>query len=67
MSVSGYLQGPKFKAAIPEIKGFVRYHGNHVDIKNGTNITSQVGIFSSTFIFHILIPVVARQSESSIT
>jgi putative ABC transport system permease protein len=41
MSVSGYLQGPKFKAAIPEIQGFVRYQGNHLDIKSGTNITSQ--------------------------
>ena len=41
MSVSGYLQGPKFKAAIPEIQGFLRFQGNHIDIKNGTDITSQ--------------------------
>ncbi|HXB28283.1 MAG TPA: ABC transporter permease [Puia sp.] len=41
MSVSGYLQGPKFKAAIPEIQGFVRYQGYHVDMKSGTNIISQ--------------------------
>ncbi len=41
MSVSGYLQGPKFKAAIPEIQGFLRYQGYHLDIKNGTDITSQ--------------------------
>ncbi len=59
MSVSGYLQGPKFKAAIPEIQGFVRFQGNHIDIKNGTNITSQ-GIsyvdsnFFSIFSFPLL-------------
>ena len=41
MSVSGYLQGPKFKAAIPDIQGFVRYQGYHLDIKNGTDIVSQ--------------------------
>jgi putative ABC transport system permease protein len=41
MSVSGYLQGPKFKAAIPDIQGFVRYQGYHLDFKNGTDIVSQ--------------------------
>src|SRR5580698_1407949 len=41
MSVSGYLQGPKFKAAIPEIQGFVRFQGNHLDMKNGMDIVSQ--------------------------
>jgi putative ABC transport system permease protein len=41
MSVTGFLQGPKFKAAIPEIQEFVRFQGNHVDIKRGTDIISQ--------------------------
>jgi len=59
MSVSGYLQGPKFKAAIPEIQSFVRYQGYHLDMKNGTDIISQ-GItyvdsnFFSMFSFPLL-------------
>src|SRR3954467_6930205 len=32
---TGYLQGPRFTAAIPEIKSFVRFHENHKDIKMG--------------------------------
>jgi putative ABC transport system permease protein len=59
LSVSGYLQGPKFKAAIPEIEGFVRYQGNHLDIKHGTDIES-LGVtyvdsnFFSVFSFPLL-------------
>ena len=59
MSVSGYPQGPKFKAAIPEIQSFVRYQGFHLDMKNGTDIISQ-GItyvdsnFFSMFSFPLL-------------
>src|SRR3982751_1396441 len=37
---TGYLQGPRFTAAIPEIKSFVRLHENHKDIKIGNEIKS---------------------------
>src|SRR5882672_10477442 len=33
---SGYLQGPKFAAGIPEIKSFIRYQSDRRDIKTGT-------------------------------
>jgi putative ABC transport system permease protein len=38
---TGYLQGPRFTAAIPEIKSFVRLHENHKDVKMGNEIKSQ--------------------------
>src|SRR4249919_433440 len=36
---TGYLQGPRFTANIPEIQSFVRIQSNRRDIKKGTDIT----------------------------
>lgn len=38
---SGYLQGPRFTAGIPEIKSFVRMQSWHKDIKTGNEIKSK--------------------------
>ncbi len=38
---TGYFQGPKFAAAIPEIQSFVRLIYGQKDIKTGTDIQSQ--------------------------
>src|SRR6266496_837848 len=38
---TGLFQGPKFKAAIPEIESFVRYKQGYREIKSGTDIQSQ--------------------------
>ncbi|WP_235920977.1 ABC transporter permease [Foetidibacter luteolus] len=38
---SGYFQGPRFAAGIPEIQSFVRYRQNNLDMKEGTEIKSQ--------------------------
>ncbi|MGC4103749.1 ABC transporter permease [Ferruginibacter sp.] len=38
---SGYFQGPKFAAGIPEIKHYVRYRQNQFDLKMGTDIQPQ--------------------------
>jgi putative ABC transport system permease protein len=38
---TGYFQGPRFKAGIPEIENFIRYQQGHRDIKNGTDVQSQ--------------------------
>lgn len=38
---TGYFQGPRFTANIPEIKAFVRIQSNQKDIKTGTEIKSQ--------------------------
>ncbi len=39
--ITGYFQGPRFTAGIPEIKGFVRLQSDHRDIKTGTEVKSQ--------------------------
>jgi len=48
---SGYFQGPRFAAAIPEIKYFVRYLQNNLDIKNGTEIKSQEIFYTDSSFF----------------
>ncbi|PSL43931.1 putative ABC transport system permease protein [Chitinophaga niastensis] len=40
-SYTGYFQGPRFKADIPEIEDFVRLQPGQVDIRRGTDIQSQ--------------------------
>src|ERR1044071_2711438 len=35
-SNTGYLQGPRFKDNVPEIKSFVRIQSGREDFKNGT-------------------------------
>ncbi len=67
MSVSGYLQGPKFKAAIPEIQGFVRFQGNHIDIKNGTDIISQgVSYVDSNFFSMFSFPLLSGNPKTAL-
>ena len=39
-SNTGYFQGPRFTANIPEIQSFVRIEGQRWDIKKGTDVTS---------------------------
>src|SRR5690348_1728569 len=38
---TGYLQGPRFSANVPEIRSFVRIQGGGIDIKKGTDVSSQ--------------------------
>jgi putative ABC transport system permease protein len=56
---TGYLQGPRFNANIPEIKSFVRVQSGSTDIKTGTDINSKDllyvdSIFFSVFTFPLL-------------
>jgi putative ABC transport system permease protein len=57
--VTGYFQGPRFTANIPEIKTFVRLQSNQKDIKTVTEIKSQAMLsvdsnFFSVFNFPLL-------------
>lgn len=57
--VTGYFQGPRFTANIPEIKTFVRLQSDRKDIKKGTEIKSQDMLsvdsnFFSVFSFPLL-------------
>jgi predicted permease len=38
---TGYIQGPTFKAGVPEIQSFVRFRWNRIDMKRGTEVISQ--------------------------
>jgi len=38
---TGYFQGPRFAAQVPEVRGFVRFQQGQVDIKTGSEIQSQ--------------------------
>jgi putative ABC transport system permease protein len=50
---SGYVQGPKFAASIPEIKEFIRVQSNRKDIQTGTGIKSQDVHFVDPNFFNI--------------
>ncbi len=39
--ITGYYQGPKFTANVPGIQSFVRIQSGGVDIKKGTDVTSE--------------------------
>ena len=58
-AITGYFQGPRFTANIPEIKSFVRIQSDQRDIKQGTEIKSQAMLqvdsnFFSVFTFPLL-------------
>src|SRR5690348_8078970 len=53
MGITGYFQGPKFTAKIPEIKSFVRLQGGYQDIKIGTEIKGQQLLHADTNFFSV--------------
>ena len=50
---TGYFQGPRFTAGIPEIKAFVRYQNNQTDIQTGTEIKSQETFYADSSFFSV--------------
>jgi len=50
---TGYFQGPRFTAGVPEIKSFVRYQGNQKDIQTGTEIKSQEMYYVDSSFFSV--------------
>jgi len=53
MGITGFLQGPKFTAKIPEIKSFVRVRGGYEDMKTGTDIRGQQLMFADSNFFSV--------------
>jgi putative ABC transport system permease protein len=53
MGITGYFQGPKFTAKIPEIKSFVRVAGGYQDMKTGTEIKGQPLLYADTNFFSV--------------
>jgi putative ABC transport system permease protein len=52
-AVTGYLQGPRFSANIPEIKSFVRIQDGREDFKIGTDIVSKELLYADTAFFSV--------------
>lgn len=50
---TGNLQGPKFSAGIPEVRSFVRYREDRIDIKRGTEVISQTVYAADTSFFSV--------------
>jgi len=64
---SGYFQGPKFAAGIPEIKHFVRYQQNNLDIKTGTEVKSQEIFYTdSSFFAAFTFPLLRGNPETAL-
>jgi predicted permease len=52
--VTGYFQGPTFKAGMPEIESFVRLKQSRNDMKRGTGVISQPVFFADPDFFTVL-------------
>ncbi len=64
---SGYFQGPRFTAAIPELLHFVRFRENHVDLKTGTEIQSQQIFYTdSAFFSAFTFPLLSGNPETAL-
>jgi putative ABC transport system permease protein len=50
---TGYFQGPRFTAGIPEIKAFVRYQSNQRDIRTGSEIKPQEMFYADSNFFAV--------------
>ena len=47
---TGYFQGPRFAAQVPEVQGFVRFQQGQADIKTGSEVQSQsISVVDSNF------------------
>lgn len=64
---SGYFQGPKFAAGIPEIQHFVRYRENYKDLKTGTDIQSQVVFETDSAFFSVFsFPMISGNPKTAL-
>jgi putative ABC transport system permease protein len=62
---SGYFQGPRFTANIPEIKSFVRFWQTSADAKKGTDIqTENVCMADSNFFSDLSFPLISGNPKT---
>jgi putative ABC transport system permease protein len=62
---TGYMQGPKFTANIPEIKSFVRLQSGSIDIQHGTDVKSQDILYAdSNFFSMFTFPLVSGNPKT---
>ncbi|MFT3705389.1 MAG: ABC transporter permease [Agriterribacter sp.] len=66
--ITGYFQGPKFSANIPEIKAFVRLQSDRKDIKTGNEVKSQdVHLVDSNFLSVFSFPLVSGSIQNALS
>jgi putative ABC transport system permease protein len=64
---TGYLQGPRFTANIPEIKAFVRVQSDMKDMQTGTEIKSQdVHLVDSNFFSVFSFPLLSGNPKTAL-
>lgn len=62
---SGYFQGPRFTAGVPEIKSFVRMQSRFRDIKMGVEIKSkEIHFVDSNFFSFFSFPLISGDARS---
>ena len=62
---SGFFQGPRFAAGVPEIKSFVRYAEDNVDIKTGEEVkTQEVFRTDSSFFLAFSFPLLSGNPKT---
>ncbi len=58
MGSTGYLQGPRFKDALPEITSFLRFRDDYRDMKRGADVKSQqIFVADSNFFTFFTFPL----------
>jgi putative ABC transport system permease protein len=61
---TGYFQGPRFTAAIPEITAFVRLQSDRRDLKKGTEVSSQEVFYADSSFFSVFsFPLISGNSK----
>lgn len=64
---TGYFQGPRFTAGIPEIKAFLRYQNTQKDIQTGTEIKSQEVFYVDSSFFSVFsFPLVSGNPKTAL-
>ena len=64
---SGYFQGPRFTAGIPEIKSFVRMQSRYKDIKTGTEIKAkELHMVDSNFLTFFSFPLISGDRRTAL-
>ena len=64
---SGFFQGPRFAAGVPEIKSFVRYAEDNIDIKTGDEVkTQEVFRTDSSFFLAFSFPLINGNPKTAL-
>ncbi|KYP16349.1 ABC transporter permease, partial [Flavihumibacter sp. CACIAM 22H1] len=65
--ITGYFQGPRFAASVPEIKYFSRYQQRNVDIKKQADIKSQEVFYTdSVFLQMFSFPLLSGNATTAL-